>query len=183
MTFNRAALFVSSLIRFLISRILTHVVYLFLGFLVSWFITNDLIYSDLRPIIGSLQIISPAVFTLAGIWIAYSYPEAISAFTSPSTIKLMPTDGTKRIENLVLIVLTSAFVISSLLVFDLLYMIIPRFAFYSESHFWWKLFGVAFVLYLCILQLRAIFTVMITNVEFVNELHKKKTEKSANDDL
>ncbi|WP_396586377.1 hypothetical protein [Bermanella sp. R86510] len=132
---------------------------------------------------STLQNLSAAVFTLAGIWIAYSYPQAISAYTSPNSVKVIPTDETKRIENLVLIVLTSAFVISSLLIFNFLYLLFSKTVFYVSHREVFKVIGITSICYLSFLQLKAIATVMVTNIAFVNELHGKRTEKIANDDL
>ncbi len=173
----------SSMIEFLRSRILSHSSYVIVCLLIGKFFSKGVSIGDLEPIISTLQNLSAAVFTLAGIWIAYSYPQAISAYTSPKSVKLIPTDETKRIEKLVLIVLTSAFVISSLLLFNFSYLLISETNFYSDWRECFKLLGVALLSYLCFLQLLAVFTVMVTNIEFVNELHGKRTEKRANDDL
>lgn len=168
---------------FLKSRIILHSFYIITSLALGYYLVDHVSLTDLKPIIGTLQNIAAAVFTLAGIWIAYSYPEAIAAYTSPSSVKFIPTEQTKRIENLVLIVLTSAFVISSLLLFNLLHLLLYKS--FSDSNVLYisKVLGISSIFYLSFLQLKAIFIVMITNVSFVNELHHKKTEKDANDDL
>ncbi|WP_406609291.1 hypothetical protein [Agarivorans sp. JK6] len=168
---------------FLKSRITLHFVYIAISLILGYHLVNIVSLGDLKPIMGTLQNIAAAVFTLAGIWIAYSYPQAISAYTSPSTVSIIPTDETKRIENLVLIVLTSAFVISSLLFINIFHLLIYKATINPEARNFLKLLGISSVFYLAFLQLKAIFIVMITNVSFVNELHDKKTEKDANDDL
>lgn len=173
----------ASVFEFLKSRVVVHAIYVFIAFLIGWFLSDTIKMADLNPVISTLQNLSAAVFTLAGIWIAYSYPQAISAYTSPGTVKVIPTDETKRIENLVLIVLTSAFVISSLLVFNFIYLLVSKTGFYAIYSIYFKTAGVASVCYLSFLQLKAILVVMFTNISFVNELHGKRTEKIANDDL
>jgi len=183
MALTKLSKFVMLMFDFLKSRAISHSCYIILGLIVGWLISDNITLVDLDPIMTTLKNLSAAVFTLAGIWIAYSYPQAISAYTSPSSVKLIPTDETKRIENLVLIVLTSAFVISSLLVFNFLYLLFSETLLYKTYRGSFKLVGVASISYIAFLQLKAVFTVMVTNIAFVNELHGKRTEKIANDDL
>lgn len=168
---------------FIKSRIVPHSFYIVTSLALGYFLVDNVTLGDLKPIMGTLQNIAAAVFTLAGIWIAYSYPQAIAAYTSPNSVSVIPTDETKRIENLVLIVLTSAFVISSLLLINMLYLLVYKSISDLSTLHLLKLLGISSVFYLVFLQLKAIFIVMITNVSFVNELHDKKTEKDANDDL
>jgi hypothetical protein len=168
---------------FIKSRFIPHSVYILVSLALGFFLVDKVLLGDLKPIMGTLQNIAAAVFTLAGIWIAYSYPQAIAAYTSPSSVKIIPTDETKRIENLVLIVLTSAFVISSLLLINMFYLLVYKIISDLDSLHTLKALGISSIFYLVFLQLKAIFIIMITNVSFVNELHAKKTEKVANDDL
>ncbi|WP_341939616.1 hypothetical protein [Marinimicrobium sp. C2-29] len=175
--------FLKSFFSFLKSRVLSHSVYIGVSALIGFFATKGVTVTDVKPIISTLQNISAAVFTLSGIWIAYSYPQAIAAYTSPGNVKIIPTGETNRIENLVLIVLTSAFVISSTLIFNLSYLLFSPSKLYTENLQLIKSIGISFVFYLCFLQLKAIFVVMSTNISFVNDLHHKKTEKDAYDDL
>ncbi|WP_421859803.1 hypothetical protein [Marinobacter salarius] len=174
---------IKNLAEFLRSRVILHSVYLGLSFCAGYIVYGSVSLVELRVVIGTLQNVSAAVFTLSGIWIAYSYPQAIAAYTSPSSVKVLPNDETKRIENLVLIVLTSALVISSILIFNMLYLVISESDIYKNNRLWFKLCGASFVIYLAFLQLKAISVVMVTNISFVNELHHKKTERSANQDL
>lgn len=168
---------------FIKSRVATHILYIGVAMLIGFGLVDSILLNDLKPIMGTLQNASAALFTLAGIWIAYSYPRAISAYTSPNTVNVIPSDETKRIENLVLIVLTSAFVLSSLLIINILYLLIYKTVKNIEVLHFLKIFGISSIFYLIFLQLKAIFIVMITNISFVNELHHKKTENDANQDL
>lgn len=174
--------FFSLLITFILSRLISHTFYSIVAVGLGYFLV-DATLPQLAPVIGTLQNLSAAVFTLTGIWIAYSYPQAIAAYTSPRNIKIMPSDETTRIEGLVLIVVKSAFVISALLIFNLIYLLISKVQFYQIYRGEFKLLGVSFLCYLSILQLKAIFVLIVTNIEFVNELHKKKDEKVADEDL
>ncbi|MGL5073679.1 MAG: hypothetical protein ACRC61_20760 [Aeromonas salmonicida] len=182
---NKSQLIVSLLavLAFLKSRVLFHVGYLFVSFSLAFLIVNKVAISEISPIVSTLQNISAAVFTLAGIWVAYSYPQAIAAYTSPSHVKIIPTSETKRIEDLVIIILTSAAVLCILLFHNLAYILVVKTIHNADVRFYLKSAGISSVFYASILQLKAIFTVMITNVFFVNELHHKKTELEANKDL
>ncbi|HTF96688.1 MAG TPA: hypothetical protein VL995_11190 [Cellvibrio sp.] len=174
--------FISLLFKFILSRITSHTIYSIIAVGLGYFLVEATL-SQLSPVIGTLQNLAAAVFTLTGIWIAYSYPQAIAAYTSPKSVKIIPSDETARIEGLVLIVIKSAFVISALLIFNLLYLLISKTHFYQAYRNDFKIVGVSFLCYLSIIQLKAIFVLIITNIEFVNELHKKKDEKIADEDL
>ena len=171
------------LFQFILSRFIRHFIFLFVAFSVAYATTDTLIISDLSPALGTLQNISAAVFTLAGIWIAYSYPEAISAFTNPDKVVLASGEETKRIESLVLIILASAYVIIGILAFNISLAIIQPLDYIQAHKETFKILAVTLVIYLAIVQVFAILTVMFTNIQFVNELHKKNTETIANKDL
>lgn len=171
------------LLQFVLSRFVRHSAYLLVAFCIAFITVDTLTISGLSPILGTLQNISAAVFTLAGIWIAYSYPRAISAYTNPDKVILVSGDETKRIENLVLIILTSAYVIIGILAFNMSVVMFQSFEYIQAHKYFFKLLAVTSVIYLAIIQVVAILTVMITNIQFVNELHKKNTETIANKDL
>lgn len=175
--------FLTAFLLFARSRVISHSAYIGISILIGYYLVEIISLSDLKPIIGTLQNIAAAVFALAGIWIAYSYPQAIAAYTSPTTVTVIPNNETKRIENLVLIVLTSAFVISSLLIANMLYLLLYKSINNTLIIHKLNIIAIASVFYLSFLQIKAVFIVMITNISFVNELHSKKTENEANNDL
>ncbi|WP_413525724.1 hypothetical protein [Photobacterium phosphoreum] len=174
---------IEMLFQFILSRFIKHSIYLLGSFAIAYVTVGTLSINNLSPMLGTLQNISAAVFTLAGIWIAYSYPEAISAYTNPNKVILAAGDETKRIENLVLIILTSAFVIIGILMFNMSVIILQPLEFIQAHKESFKLLAITLVIYLVIIQVVAILTVMLTNIQFVNELHKKNTENIANRDL
>jgi hypothetical protein len=174
---------IKMLIKFFMSRLARHSVYLLGAFVIAYCTSDKLAISALSAVLGTLQNISAAVFTLAGIWIAYSYPQAISAYTNPDKVMVINSDETKRIENLVLIILTSAYVIIGILAFNMSVVMIQPTDFVQLHKSIFKLLAITAVVYLVFIQVVAILTVMLTNIQFVNELHKKKTEKRANEDL
>ncbi len=171
------------LLKFFMSRFVRHSIYLLGAFVIAFLTSDKLAISALSTVLGTLQNISAAVFTLAGIWIAYSYPQAISAYTNPNKVLLVNGDETKRIENLVLIILTSAYVIIGILAFNMSVVMIQPLDFVRMHKNIFKLLAITSVVYLVFIQVVAILTVMFTNIQFVNELHKKSTENRANKDL
>lgn len=150
--------FVANFSEFIKSRALSHTFYLALSLFLGYFSSGHLAIEEVRFITGGLQNISAAVFTLSGIWIAYSYPQAIAAYTSPDSVQIIPGDDARRIEGLVLIILSSAFVISSILIFDWAYLVVSGLEVYSEIREGLKVIGVSFIMYLSLVQLKAIFS-------------------------
>jgi hypothetical protein len=158
--------------------------YLIFSGVIAFFTFKYVNMIELKSVIGTLQNIAAAVFTLAGIWIAYSYPQAIAAYTNPDKVSIIKgTEETQRIEKLVLIILTSAFVIISILFYHLSSILLKNAPLIMENKNIFKYLSVMLLIYLSINQTKAILTVMISNIEFVNELYKKKTEKEADEDL
>ncbi|WP_439824076.1 hypothetical protein [Aeromonas caviae] len=94
---------------------------LLMSFIMSWLSSGKISSSDLTSLLSTLQNISAAVFTIAGIWIAYIYPEAISSFTNPDKIALIKgTESTEQVKSLVFTVITSASVLTCTLLFGVL---------------------------------------------------------------
>ncbi|MEX5870169.1 hypothetical protein [Providencia hangzhouensis] len=139
---------------------------------------------DLRNLTGTLQNVSAAVFTLAGIWIAYSYPEAIARFTNPDKFSLIKgTEQTKRIRSLVLTIFSSALVLVGIVSFNLATPYLQNLFKTYESYVYIKTIGISFINYLVFIQLHAIIRIMNNNLEFIYSLMKVKAENEANDDL
>lgn len=147
-------------------------------------VTEQLNLNDLLPIISVLQNVSAAVFTLAGIWVAYSYPEAISTFTNPDKLNLIKgTEHTKRIRSLVLTIFSSAFVLVGIVCISLFYPYIRVIWGGQPYYLEIKMVGVSFINYLSFMQLQAISRIMINNLEFIYSLMKVKAEQEVHDDL
>ncbi|MCT7944851.1 hypothetical protein [Shewanella septentrionalis] len=141
-------------------------------------------FDNIASITGTLQNTAAAVFTLAGLWIAYAYPQAIAAYTKKEKVSLLVgSKETNRIEKLVLVILSSAFVLIGLLLFNLMTTLFSEAKIFSGNMFFYQGLSISFILYLLLIQLRAILFVMRSNMEFVNDLHDKKTEVEADKDL
>ena len=75
-------------------------------------------YADLKDLLDILKNASAMIFTIVGIWLAYIYPNAVTALVKPESISMIAGErDARRIEMLVSIIVTSAFVIIGIVVF------------------------------------------------------------------
>lgn len=159
-----------------------------LGVLLSAFIATctaeHMKITDLAPVISTLQNISAAVFTISGIWIAYIYPEAIIAFTSPDKVNLLNgTESTKRIKELVLVVISSSVVLISTLIYNLGFAFFIRLDFVLANKTIFKVIGASFICFISFVQIKALWSIMLSNIMFVDKLYGLKTEREVDEDL
>lgn len=160
---------------------------LFFAFFISLvgFAKNyDFLY--LKEYLLALLSISGMMFTILGIWIAFLYPSAIYRISDPATIESADfsdsLNDTRRLEALVLGVLRSIFVAA---------VIMLTFAVRSFLN----ILGVvevgdhanaliySFLFMLGVVQIETIGYVVISNVMFVNDLHKKRASKAEDQDI
>lgn len=148
-------------------------------------ITSDyVVFKDISPVISTLQNISAALFTLTGIWVAYLYPEAISVVTNSDNVVLMKGgEHTQRIESLVFNILISAFVLVCTLLFNMAVFVGSNIPFVLEYRSYFKMAALSFIYFLCFSQCRAVFSLMIANIKFVDKLHALKVQSDVNKDL
>lgn len=164
--------------------LMSQLMYLIAGALIAYSSFEYVSHSDISSVMSVLQNISAAIFTIAGIWIAYIYPEAITSFTNPSKVSLLKgTENTRRIESLVIIIFTSASVLVCTLFYSLLYALYSRHPFFVEYRCEVRFLNVWLLVFLCVNQARAMLSVMVNNIKFVERLHRLKTEKEVDDDL
>jgi hypothetical protein len=158
-------------------KIILQMVYITIAAVISFYTFKGITYDSLKDIFTVLLAISAAVFTLAGLWIGYLYPEALSAYTDPDDDSLKEgTERTLRIERLVLTVFTSAFVMVTSLVLILSKTLISQFPFYLSNIDIFKITALTTCLYLSLIQIKAILAIMITNIKFINDIHRKKND-------
>ncbi|KIN11591.1 hypothetical protein [Vibrio mytili] len=160
-----------------VAFLLISVAFAYLG---SEFITLE----NLKNVIVTLQNVSAAVFTLAGIWVAYSYPEAISRFTNPEKFSLIKgVEQTNRIRSLVLTIFSSALVLVGIVIFNLITPYVQYLLKDSSYYSIIRTVGITTINYLALIQLQAIIRIMSNNLEFIYSLMKVKAENEAHDDL
>lgn len=162
-------------------KIFFHFVIIILCVLISVVSHKYVKMSDLDSSLSTLQNLSAAIFTLAGIWVAYLYPQAILAFTNSKKISLLKgIENTRRVEELVLVIFVSAFVLLAILVFNLTSGIAKNIPFVISYYEEFKEISIAIILYLSFLQFKSLVSIMSSNIRFINDLHKTKNEQKAN---
>ncbi len=164
--------------------IIYHSIFFLISITLSYCTFEVVVYSDIRNFLVTLQVLSAAVFTLAGIWVAYIYPEAIAVFTNPKDVSLLKgSERTERVEELVLTILVSAFVLLSTILIFLSEAIFKNTNFVQNNANDFMFLIVTSTVMLTTIQSKAMLTIMVNNIKFVNELYNKKIERQANDDL
>ncbi|EGR0204111.1 hypothetical protein ABXX67_004204 [Vibrio parahaemolyticus] len=154
-----------------------------LGFM-SYQIQNNFSYNSLKDLIDILKNASAMIFTIVGIWIAYIYPNAITAIVKPDSIDVIAGEqDARRIEMLVGIIITSAFIIIGIILFFASKSILGGLCWYSENRIWIKPFGITFILFLSYLQILSITKVIFSNIMFLNDLHSKLNQKKIEEQL
>lgn len=168
----------------LLPIIFIQILFISVGASIAFYFASGVKFDDFNASISVLQNISAAVFTLTGIWIAYLYPEAISTFTNPEKLTILKgSENAKRIEKLVLIIFTSAFVLVGVLVLNLSFPLLEKSALFVNKTDCLNQFYVGAIIYLSINQLRAISGIMTNNLDFVYRLTFLKTNQDVSDDL
>ena len=165
-------------------HILFQIICIFISILIAYLGREFITLTDLKNLTSTLQNVSAAVFTLAGIWVAYSYPEAIARFTNPDKFSLIKgTEQTKRIRSLVLTIFSSALVLVGIVLFNLSAPYIQHLFKNYDSYLYIRIIGISAINYLALIQLQAIMKIMNNNLEFIYSLMKVKAENEVYDDL
>lgn len=163
-------------------------------------------YAAVKDVLSTLQNISAMIFTIAGIWLAYIYPKAISAIVKPSTFskgnraeiedsevvfespeeKLTPAEklsiekDINRISMIVETILTSAFVIFIIILINVFKPLIANIDIIKENISVMNKLGCFISLSLVYLQVISLLTITSSNVIFLNDIHNEKNKKELN---
>lgn len=130
----------------------------------------------------TLLAVSVAVFTLAGIWVAYIYPKAIEVFTDKKLVERFDAkEIAAGVEKLILIMIVSSFSIGSVLsigfstfLYNLLVNVFPVIQVLANFGLGLAVF---ILIYCTFIQFSAIFNVIVRNYKSVEALHTLKKEK------
>lgn len=147
----------------------------------------DYKYDDFKDYLTLISGVSGMIFTIMGIWIAFLYPNAMSRIVAPT--KLIAKDFSeskseaKRLESIVGAVMTSALVAVGAMLITLLKVIIFHTPIYFEYRIYIKSAAISTVIFLTLIQLESIFYVVLSNVMFINDLHFKRQDRQAEEDL
>lgn len=136
----------------------------------------------------TLLAVSASVFTLAGIWVAYIYPQAIAVFTNPEKISLLKGgELTEGVEKLVLVMMSSGVTIAFILVSDFIIFVYSNLVLsYPEivmTYDYGMSILICFMVYFSIIQFLAILSVLVRNFHFVDVLYRFRNSNNAHEDL
>ncbi|WP_417534197.1 hypothetical protein [Marinobacterium stanieri] len=166
------------------STLIIQLAFIVIGALAGIYIPSGIVYSDFEPVIDGLQDISVMVFTIMGIWVAFLYPSAMQAVTDPDKVAVIDSgENTTRLEDLITAILISAFVLLALLCFTYGHMLIKGTDFYKNESARVISFSVSYITYLCLVQSKAVFSVIVSNIRFINKLHSHRNEQLLKKDL
>lgn len=138
---------------------------------ISFFSLESFSYNDAKDILGVLINISASIFTIVGLWVGFLYPNAMSSIVNDDVSYIKNEKDSPRIEKLVYIIITSAFVMAGILLFFLAKILIASHPFYKENLGFIKCIGIFFVLLMSWLQLKCVMSLVLSNLHFVNHLH------------
>lgn len=135
-------------------------------------------FSSLDSIISALQNTSAMVFAIAGIWLAYLYPEAVAGLIKGENLKLENDRAkAKKIESIVGIVVVSALVMIGIIVFYLANAFFINTDLYINNKSCFKLFSVTYIIFLAIIQIYCVALVIKRSISFINQLYKMISDK------
>jgi len=127
------------------------------------------------------------VFTLMGIWIAFLYPNALKRIVDQETVEVADfsetLSETKRLEKIVASVLKSALAIIFVLSLYLSKVILSHFDFYINHVLIFKATALAGTTLMSVIQVESIFSVIVANVMFINDLHKKREDRQMDSEI
>jgi hypothetical protein len=151
------------------------------------FLSITYTFNDFKEYSTILLSSAGMVFTLMGIWIAFLYPNALSRIVNPEIIATADfsesLQETKRLEALVASVLRSALVVMFLTLIFLLKVIFWKTNIYAENIDLIKTGALSISIMLFILQTEAVYQVVYSNIMFINDLHRRREDRQADDDI
>lgn len=147
-----------------------------------YFLKDSLRFGDIKDVVGTLQNISAAIFTIVGLWVGFLYPNAIQGIVSDNIDYIKNTKDVPRIERLIYVIIVSALVMLGTLVFYIVKALIGNSNIYNEFKWFIKYIALVFVFSLCWLQSRCIFSVIISNFRFANNLYSRINESKLKHD-
>lgn len=165
-------------------RILIHLV-VFAG--LWWFSSefqSSINYDNLKDSIDILKNASAMIFTIVGIWLAYIYPNAITAIVKPESVEYLAGEqDARRIEMLVGIIITSATVIIGIVLFFASKTAFSGLDFYAQNRDYIKPTGFTVIFFLSYLQIISIGKVIVSNILFINDFHTKLNDCNIEDQM
>lgn len=151
-----------------------------IGFSCSKFVK----YQSVVDLLGGLQNASAMIFAIAGIWLAYLYPNAIAGLIKNEKVDFFTSkQDAKRIEGIVYIIIMSALVLLGVIAFYYTSALFKYTPLYSENRVFIKSIAIAYVTYLIAVQAKCVILLILRNVSFINRLFAVINDKELEDKL
>lgn len=155
--------------------------------ILCYFFELNITYSDYKDYCTILLAVSGMVFTIMGIWIAFVYPNAIKRLQDPEKIKIADftrtLQDTRRLESIVGSVLESASVASGITFVFLAKLLFSGTMLYKGHHLIFESTGIAFIIFLTLIQSSAVIGVIWSNYLFIDDLHVRREAQERNNDF
>ncbi|WP_333872399.1 hypothetical protein [Kosakonia cowanii] len=145
-------------------------------FVVVFLLKDTLSFNDVKDVVGTLQTISAAMFTIVGLWVGFLYPNAIQSIVNDNVDYIKNSKDVPRIEKLIYVIIVSALVMLGTLVFYMLKSLFYKTVLYHECRQLIRIVAFVLVYVSCWLQARCIFSVIKSNLRFVSNLHARISE-------
>lgn len=150
-------------------------------------IISNIKYDLFKEFCNALMVISGMVFTIMGIWIAFLYPNALQKIKDPISIEIIDftygKEDTKRLEFIVGAVLKSLLIMAIVLIIYATIPIVISTEIYKTHVFEFKYLATFTSFLMLILQLECICNVVISNLLFLKDIHRVKSEIIADHDF
>lgn len=167
------------IIKFIISVIMAVVI--FGG---GFGVAENVKYSYIIDLMGVLQNTSAMIFAIAGIWLAYLYPNAIAGLMKSEKVDFLASKNeAKRIEGMILIIIMSALVLILIIAFYAFNAIFRGTELYIVNKYIIKGLGCSYVAGILFLQLYCVIMLISRNIAFINRLYLVINEKELEEKL
>ena len=168
-------------------KIVSYIVFFVFISLIFKYCQIDYNYTDVKDYLSALLGVSSMVFTIMGIWIAFIYPNALQRLVNPEKIKNVDFSETlaetKRLESLVGSIIKSSIVAMMILVIYVGKIIFSSVLLQPENIILFDSLFLSFIIVLGFLQVESLLYVIYSNLMFVNELHNKREDREADNDI
>ncbi|MGP6473648.1 hypothetical protein [Rahnella aceris] len=146
-----------------------------LAVFISFNVYNKVEFNDVKDVLNTLLGLSASIFTIVGLWVGFLYPNAINSIVNDDISYIKNEQDSPRIEKLINVIIISALVMLGILLAYLARLILPIFDIYKENLAVFKVTSLSILVMMCWLQSKCIFSIIISNYHFVNNLHGKIT--------
>lgn len=134
---------------------------------------KKVVINDVKDIISTLQSISAAIFTIVGLWVGFLYPNAIAGVVNDNVDYIKNTKDAPRVEKLIYVIIISALVMMSTLLFYMTKLLLVNTSFYTSNKDTIKFIALTLILFMSWLQIKCILSLILSNINFANNLHAR----------